>query len=141
MKTELETAKELKDEFKNHYEAAADIIEQPKVSQTNVDFFSRQKQWCEDFYHRFTKLYEDLRKESIECRVMRAVHGVHSIDLLTDIIDMLIEKRQILIRKKEEEERKKLEEELKKREAEENKRLEAEKAKEKKQQKKVKHAL
>ena len=99
-KTELELVKELKEFFVTNANIADSILIAGKPSTTNINFYTRQKEWCDPLATRLIKLVEDLGRESMEDRVIRALHQTKDVDDINSVIESIGCYRDIIIQNK-----------------------------------------
>jgi hypothetical protein len=115
MKTELQLVNEFKELFEKDYQIASNILIAGKPSDVNINFFSRQKEWCQTYFDKFSKIHEDLKNEKLPDRILRCLGDDENVYRLTKAIETLKKHKDDVIKKKEEAERKRKEEEEKKR--------------------------
>lgn len=103
MKTELELIKEFKELFETNIEIASNILVAGSPSEINTNFYTRQKEWCAKYVTKFAKVYEDLKEEKLENRVIRSLGSEENIERLDKVIAKVQKHRDTIIKRKEEE--------------------------------------
>lgn len=108
MKSELDLVREFKELFETNHDIASNILIAGQPSPININFYSRQKEWCSKYLAKFTKVFDELKEEKLKDRMLRALGSEENVERINRIIFILEKHRDNIIKRRLAEEEAKL---------------------------------
>lgn len=91
MRSELEIVREIHDKFKESYDIACNILRGGNPSEDNILFYTRKRDWSKKMVNSLKPMFDDLKNEKIEDRIIRALGKDNDLSSIKSVILAVID--------------------------------------------------